>query len=206
MSSLTGNVWSGLVLQECVGSFAYFTLTGFSTGASRHDSIQFNPTQPDSTRLSSRQRQLNYVAVLITIRAAATRSYHSLTQANPCPPPLSLPPLLSSSSSSLSAASATSSVSIDAAALRRLLLLLLLSAPSVATCPRSLPASALSARERGGGKGRGEGSFWAFVCTLRCRRRSSQIPFGQRRAACGFWWALPCRQTRHCWLSAKMSA
>lgn len=145
-SSLTGNVWSGLVLQECVGSFAYFTLTGFSTGASRHDSIQFNPTQPDSTRLSSRQRQLNYVAVLITIRAAATRSYHSLTQANPCPPPLSLPPL-SSSSSSLSAASATSSVSIDAAALRRLLLLLLLSAPSVATCPRSLPASALSARE-----------------------------------------------------------
>lgn len=147
-SSLTGNVWSGLVLQECVGSFAYFTLTGFSTGASRHDSIQFNPTQPDSTRLSSRQRQLNYVAVLITIRAAATRSYHSLTQANPCPPPLSLPPLLSSSSSSLSAASATSSVSIDAAALRRLLLLLLLSAPSVATCPRSLPASALSARER----------------------------------------------------------
>lgn len=61
-------------------------------------------------------------------------------------------------------------------------------------------------RERWWGNGRGEGSFWAFVCTLRCRRRSSQIPFGQRRAACGFWWALPCSQTRHCWLSAKMSA
>lgn len=53
LTSLTGNVWSGLVLQECVGSFAYFTLTGFSTGASRHDSIQFNPTQPDSTLLSA---------------------------------------------------------------------------------------------------------------------------------------------------------
>lgn len=39
-------------------------------------------------------------------------------------------------------------------------------------------------RERGGGSGREEGYFWAFVCTLRCRRRSSQIPFGQRRAAC----------------------
>lgn len=114
------------------------------------DTTRFNSTQPNPTRLDSPLGSVNLITLRCLSRSEqqqreATTVLHRQTLA---PRPLSLP-LLSSSSSSLSAASATSSVSIDAAALRRLLLLLLLlSAPSVATCPRSLPASALSAKER----------------------------------------------------------